>query len=358
MQQIRFSYELINSETTSKGLHNKLIDLLDSIEHRGSLASAVEADFHSSYRHIWNELKKWENHIGQPLVTRGRGKPGQLTPFAKKLLSAVRSVHASYKSQLDALNTDLLQAFAQAIDDTRPTLTLTGCPDVAVMQLKKAALKSSFFLDINFSSSSCGLQALLENRTQITGFNFPLGAGAESSAAQAFRPYLVPEKMKLIQFCTRIQGIAVAKGNPLGIHSLLDVSLKKAKYAQRAEGSGTRVLFNDLLHASGMTPRDINTSGIIANSHTDVATMISQGKADAGICLANIASDADLDFIALSREVYFLACFNELLSSAEGQSFLELLNSSEWREDAAKLPGYDFSNCGVIVDIHSALPWF
>lgn len=358
MQQIRFSYELLDSGSAPEALHNKLIDLLDSIERRGSLSAAVSSDFDVSYRHVWNELKNWEEKIGQPLLVRGRGKPGQLTPFAKKLLTSVHAVHASYKPLLDALHTDLLQAFAQALDDARPALSFTGCPDVAVRQLKKAALKSSFFLDINFSSSARGLRALFEKQTQITGFNFPVGAGPESAAAQAFRPYLKPEQMKLIRFCTRIQGIALAKGNPLGIHSLLDVSLKKARYAQRAEGSGTRVLFDDLLHASGMTQADIDTCSIIANSHIDVATMISQGKADAGICLANIASDADLDFIALSREVYFLACNKELLNSAEGQDFLNLLSSTEWKTEAEKLAGYDFADCGKVLDVHAALPWF
>ena len=358
MQQIRFSYELVTAETDTQALHNRLIDLLDSVERRGSLAAAVAADFDVSYRHVWNELKAWEKEIGQPLLLRGRGRPGQLTPFAKKLLASVRTVQASYKPQLDALRTDLLQAFAGALDETRPILTFTGCPDFAVMKLKKAALNSSFFLDVNFSSSSRGLQSLYEERTQVTGFNFPVGAGAESAAAQAFRQYLVPEKMQLVRFCTRIQGIAIAKGNPLGIHSLLDVSLKKARYAQRAKGSGTRVLFDDLLHASGMTESDIATSGILADSHVAVARMISQGKADAGICLANIAADAGLDFVAISREIYFLACTKSLLESNLGQDFLHLLNSDDWKSEASKLQGYDFTDCGKVLDVRAALPWF
>ena len=170
------------------------------------------------------------------------------------------------------------------------------------MHLRKAALKSTFFLDVNFNSSSRGLEDLHENRTQLTGFNFPIGAGPESSAAQAFRHFLEPGKMKLIRFCTCIQGIAVVKGNPMGIHSLLDVGLKKARYAQRAKGSGTRVLFDDLLRTSGMTDGDITTCARTANSHTDVAAMISQSQADAGICLANIAM---LDWISSRYPVRF-----------------------------------------------------
>lgn len=358
MSQIKITYAMSDADADDKKLHNRLIDLLDAVDRYGSLAAAVEAEFDSSYRHVWNELKSWEEKIGQPLLERGRGKPGQLTPFAKKLLTSVRAIHARYKPHLDSLRTDLLQAFAKALDDARPVLTFTGCPDNAVMHLRKAALKSTFFLDVNFNSSTRGLEDLHENRTQLTGFNFPIGAGSESSAAQAFRHFLEPGKMKLIRFCTRIQGIAVAKGNPMGIHSLLDVSLKNARYAQRAKGSGTRVLFDDLLRTSGMTDGDITTCARTANSHADVAAMISQSQADAGICLANIAADAGLDFIPISREIYFMACQKELLQTKAGQDFLTLLGSTDWKEDAEKLLGYDFSDCGKVMEVQAAIPWF
>ena len=150
----------------------------------------------------------------------------------------------------------------------------------------------------------------------------------------------------------------MAKGNPMGIHSLLDVSLKNARYAQRAKGSGTRVLFDDLLRTSGMTDGDITTCARTANSHADVAAMISQSQADAGICLANIAADAGLDFIPISREIYFMACQKELLQTKAGQDFLTLLGSTDWKEDAEKLLGYDFSDCCKVMEVQAAIPWF
>ena len=169
MSQIKITYAMSDADADDKKLHNRLIDLLEAVDRHGSLAAAVEAEFDSSYRHVWNELKSWEEKIGQPLLERGRGKPGQLTPFAKKLLTSVKAIHARYKPHLDSLRTDLLQAFAKALDDARPVLTFTGCPDIAVMHLRKAALKSTFFLDVNFNSSSRGLEDLHENRTSSPG---------------------------------------------------------------------------------------------------------------------------------------------------------------------------------------------
>lgn len=97
MRQVHFSYEFLSDTSGAKILSNRLIDLLESVERHGSLAAAVEADFDISYRHAWNELRAWEVKIGQPLLERGRGKPGQLTAFSKKLLLSVQGVHARYK---------------------------------------------------------------------------------------------------------------------------------------------------------------------------------------------------------------------------------------------------------------------
>ena len=357
MEQIRFFYELTESDTPAALPSNKLIDLLDAVERRGSLSAAVAADFDVSYRHAWNELGKWEKRLGRPLLERGRGKPGELTPFARKLLSGVRAVHAEYRAPLAAMQADLLQAFASALHEDRPVLTVSGCPDRAVTELKKAAFAGSFFLDVRFSSSRRGLQALAHDLTQITGFNLPVGAGPESAPAQAFRQFLDPKTMVLIRFCTRIQGLALAKGNPLAIRSLLDVSLKKARYAQRAPGSGTRVLFDDLMRASGMSASDIAVT-VAADSHAEAAALIAQGKADAGLCLANVAADAGLDFIAISREIYLFACRRELLETSPGRDFPALLAASEWKTKGPMPAGYDFTGCGEVLEIPKALPWF
>ena len=134
MRQVHFSYEFLSDTPGAKILSNRFIDLLESVD-----------------RHAWNELRAWEAKIGQPLLERGRGKPGQLTAFSKKLLLSVRGVHARYKPQLEALRADLQEAFVRALDDSRPIVTFAGCPDVVVLALKKFALDSPFFHDDNFN---------------------------------------------------------------------------------------------------------------------------------------------------------------------------------------------------------------
>ena len=74
--------------------------------------------------------------------------------------------------------------------------------------------------------------------------------------------------------------------------------------------------------------------------------------------LTALAADAGLDFIPISREIYFMACQKELLQTKAGQDFLTLLGSTDWKEDAEKLLGYDFSDCGKVMEVQAAIPWF
>ena len=80
------------------------------------------------------------------------------------------------------------------------------------------------------------------------------------------------------------------------------------------------------------------------------------GEADAPA--GRTAADAGLDFIPISREIYFMACQKELLQTKAGQDFLTLLGSTDWKEDAEKLLGYDFSDCGKVMEVQAAIPWF
>ena len=53
-----------------------------------------------------------------------------------------------------------------------------------------------------------------------------------------------------------------------------------------------------------------------------------------------------------------MACQRELLQTKAGQDFLTLLGSTDWKEDAEKLSGYDFSDCGKVMEVQSTIPWF
>ncbi len=338
----------------SEVISNDLIVLLDSINSLGSLSAAAKAVGYS-YRHLWDELNHWEEEFGEPLVSRSRGRSCELTAFGKRLLWAEKEVQAKYASEIASLRAGIEQAYARATDPDAEVLTLHGCPDEALMQFRDEATLQKLYLEINFNSSLKGLQDLHEGRCQIAGFNFPIGAAAHSKAAETFAPYLANDVM-LIGFAVRIQGIAVAKGNPLGLHSFLDVALKKATFVNRSKGTGTRVLADELLRTSGLKESDVIGYQNEVGSHSSVAASIASGKADAGLCIQSVASKMHLDFIPLVREVYYLVAKKDFLDSEGGQKLTALLSDPAWLKKGANLAGYDFSECGKVFDI-SHLGW-
>ena len=72
MQHIDLSYHLAppGQETRrnrQSPLRNPLMDLLQAVRQSGSIAAAAKS-VGLSYRHVWGELKRWEQGLGQALI--------------------------------------------------------------------------------------------------------------------------------------------------------------------------------------------------------------------------------------------------------------------------------------------------
>ncbi|MGZ5271430.1 MAG: LysR family transcriptional regulator, partial [Ramlibacter sp.] len=59
MRKIELSYTLANA-TSAGAIRNPLIDLLQAVATQGSISAGARA-LGLSYRHVWGELKRWEN---------------------------------------------------------------------------------------------------------------------------------------------------------------------------------------------------------------------------------------------------------------------------------------------------------
>ncbi|MCD7988712.1 MAG: helix-turn-helix transcriptional regulator [Klebsiella quasipneumoniae] len=356
MYKVSISYSF-DKEGKEAGnlIKNDLIAALSFIEKTKSLTKSAEA-MGISYRHLWNQINQWEKEFSHPLLERGRGKTTELTPYAKRLLWAEKEVQAKFHVEIASLRAGIEQAFAIALDDAKP-IVLAGCPDSAVLLLREKLHAKKVLLQVEFNSSLTGLQDLKEKKVLLSGFNFPSGSSSQSEAARLFSPYLDSREQALIGFATRIQSLAVAKGNPLEIYSLLDLVLKKARFVNRPVGTGTRALLDELLKNFGIAPDEINGYDNIVSSASSVATQIASGKADAGICLASIAADLDLCRIPLIKEQYFFCCRKENLNKKELKQLIRYLQSTEWKKEARALQGYDFADSGKVLDIQETLNW-
>ena len=87
-------------------LRHPLMELLQAVAHKGSISAAAR-ELKLSYRHVWGELKRWEDVLGHELIIWEKGQSAKLTEFGSKLMWAERQTQARLAPQLEALRADL-----------------------------------------------------------------------------------------------------------------------------------------------------------------------------------------------------------------------------------------------------------
>jgi putative molybdopterin biosynthesis protein len=213
-------------------------------------------------------------------------------------------------------------------------------------------------LDIRFCGSVDAIDALNQGRCAIAGFHAPPHPGPGSLTQRTYQPLLRPGLHKLIGFAHRTQGLLVAPGNPLRLASVADLCEKRARFVNRPLGTGTRLLFDELLAQAGRSPGDIEGYGNTESSHAAVAQAVVSGAADAGLGIEAAARSRGLDFVPLLKEDYYLVCLKAALEEPAVQALLQVLRSDAWREQLAALPGYEPVRCGEVLSLRAQLPWW
>jgi putative molybdopterin biosynthesis protein len=339
-------------------IRNALMDLLHGVRDSGSISAAAKA-LGLSYRHVWGELKRWEAELGQPLIIWDKGQPARLSMFGEKLLWAERQAQSRLAPQIEALHADLERAFAVAFDEATHVLTLFASHDDALAALREHAVSgAALHLDIRFCGSVDAIEALNQGRCTLAGFHTPPHPPPGSLAQRTYQPLMQPGRHKLIGFARRTQGLMVAPGNPLGITSLADVSRQRVRYVNRALGTGTRLLLDDLLAQERLRAADIQGYANTESSHAAVAQAVASGAADAGLGIEAAARSRSLDFVPLLKEDYDLVCLQSALEDPATQALLQVLRSPAWQRELAALPGYEPEACGGVLSLRGRLPWW
>ena len=359
MHKVELSYLLSPQRGKDALIRNPLMDLLHAVREQGSISGAAKA-LELSYRHVWGALKDWEHSLGRSLIVWDKGQRARLTEFGEKLLWAERQAQARLAPQIEALRGDIERAFSTAFDDSAHVLTLYASHDAALSALREQAGPHGLHLDIRFMGSVDAIAALNAGRCMMAGFHTRDQPGRQSAAALAYRSLLKPGLHKLIGFAHRQQGLIVAPGNPLRISGLADLKRAGIRYVNRADGTGTRVLLDDLLAEAGMTPPDIQGYASREPSHSAVAQAVASSAADAGLGIEAAAREKGLGFVPLVQERYHLVCLKSELPTQQVQALLKELQGSEWQTTLDSLPGYsgERAQSGKVLSLRAALPWW
>ena len=346
-------------------VHNPMFALLQALREHGSIQQAARASG-VSYRHLWGQLKQWQDELGQPLVTWVQGQPARLTPFAERLLWAETRARARLAPHIEALRVELSRVLTDALDGTQPLLTVFASHDMALPLLQEHASRShGLHIDLRFAGSLDALRALAAGRCLVAGFHVPAQAQQAPLFAQQLKPLLKPGRHKLIGCATRVQGLIVPRGNPLQLRTLADVAAARARFVLRQPGSGTRLLMQHLLQAEGLAPGALHgTLAHAEDSHLAVAAAVASGGADAGLGIEAAAAHFGLGFVPLIEEDYYLVCLRDTLEQPAVQALRRVLQGAAWRETLADVPGYGSvgtggtGTCGEVLSLTKALPWW
>jgi putative molybdopterin biosynthesis protein len=339
-------------------VRNALMDLLHAVQEQGSISGAAKV-LGFSYRHVWGELRRWEVELAHPLIVWEKGQRARLAPFGEKLLWAERQAQARLAPQIEALHAELERAFAIAFDDAAQVLTLFASHDDGLSLLRGSALdQARLHLDVRFCGSVDAIAALNAGRCKLAGFHSSQQPGLGSVTQRAYQPLLEPGQHKLIGFAERSQGLMVAPGNPLRLESLTDVAKRRARYVNRPRGSGTRLLFEELLVNEALNASDLAGPPREEPSHTAVAQAIASGSADAGLGIEAAARARGLDFWPLLQERYYLVCLKEALEQPAVVALRKILESDAWQRELGALPGYAPWRSGEVLSLKAQLPWW
>ena len=157
------------------------------------------------------------------------------------------------------------------------------------------------------------------------------------------------QRYVVVNLWHRKQGLILKQGNSLGIKGLKDVIEKKARFVNRNEGSGTRMLLEYLLKEKGWDKKEITSFVNEVNTHLEVALKVFFGEADVGLGIEYVAHLFSLDFVPLKEERFDLVVPREIWSTKVMQGLIACIDPVQISRLSRTLPGYNLKDTGKII---------
>ncbi|MGE5653506.1 MAG: molybdopterin biosynthesis protein [Bacillota bacterium] len=222
------------------------------------------------------------------------------------------------------------------------TLVVIGSHDTALDLLANHIhhFHADEFMASSHVGSLGGLLALARGEAHMAGSHL-LDEQTGVYNDSYIQRYLPKQRIAAINMAQRIQGLMVAKGNPLGISSIRDLTREGVRFINRQRGAGTRVLLDYWLRQEQINPSLIYGYGREEFTHLSVAAAVSAGSADAALGILSAAKAFDLDFIPIGEESYELVIPERHFDQPLVQHLLSILNSDAFKREMTAMGGYD-----------------
>lgn len=248
-----------------------------------------------------------------------------------------------YEATAAAYAVHLMIAPAQAVASP---LTIVHCDAVVeeLVGLAEHGTASGQYSTV-VTGSLDGLIALKQGLADIAGCHL-LDAESQEYNLPYVRHLFPGQAMSVVTLVHREQGLVVSPGNPMGIRDIADLGQTGVRVVNREPGSGTRTWFDGRLKQLGMVPGDLAGYDSIAQTHAEVATAVTSGRAHVGIAPRATALAAGLEFVPLFVERYDLVMERERMGESRVDRLLDVLGTRAFRIQADSSLGYDTSRTG------------
>jgi putative molybdopterin biosynthesis protein len=331
-------------------LDSRVVELLRAIERTGSLAKG-RGDL-LSYRQAWAKLGALGKHLGAPLVHLERGRGSTLTALGIAVVAADDQARESLEAphrRLIADLTDVMGRLHSAPSGLR--IRAHASHDLALAALREHLAKAEGLdVELHFKGSLDSLDDLVDGRCDMAGFHMPMGRLAKPSLP-LFARRLLRKPFAVAHFGTRCQGLMLAHGNPHRIREIAHLVRPGVRFINRQQGSGTRLLFDSLIADANISASGISGYNTEEFTHAAVAACVASGMADASFGIEAAARQADLAFVPLARERYFLAFRKPVVNYPAAAKLVAFLRSTAWRTMLAEYPGYAATRAGQLVAV-------
>jgi putative molybdopterin biosynthesis protein len=153
----------------------------------------------------------------------------------------------------------------------------------------------------------------------------------------------------LLRWAEREQGLVVAAKNPKKIRTMSDLKRKGVKTIARQPGAGSYLLLLELLKAQAIQPESLHYAQPIAQTESDIAMAILDGRADAGLAVRAVAHQFHLEFFPLAKEHLDIAVLRASYFDIPMQKLFEFTRTTQFKRFAKSLAGYDVSELGTVL---------
>jgi putative molybdopterin biosynthesis protein len=192
-------------------------------------------------------------------------------------------------------------------------------------------------------SSRASLRALGEGETHVAGIH--LGRGGEHDNTAAVRRHLPGQRTCLVTLTTWETVLATRDADLRP----RDLARPDVRIAVREPGSGARAVLERALRSETIAPQKRLRGAIVARSHLEVARMIADGKADAGVTLRATATAHGLAFSPLETERFDLVLPADSRHDRRVARLLDTLTHAGFRAEISSLDGHDPREAGTTV---------